>query len=137
LLLAAFFLLIGGLFAGAAVAGAEWRASTITTVLTWEPRRVRLHLTRTVACGTLAFLITVAIQIVFLACLPAVFANGTTAGADRDFWVSLALAIARVKFVSLIAAVLSIALATIGRNTTFALAVAPDGLSSLAASCPT
>ena len=33
----AVFLLIGGFFAGAAVAGAEWRAGTVTTVLTWEP----------------------------------------------------------------------------------------------------
>ena len=54
-LIAAVFLLLGGVFAGAAVAGAEWRAGTITTVLTWEPRRVRLNLTRTAACGILAF----------------------------------------------------------------------------------
>ena len=32
-----FFLLVGGLFGGATVAGAEWRFGTITTVLTWEP----------------------------------------------------------------------------------------------------
>src|SRR4051794_21521017 len=56
-LISAFFLLIGGIIGGAAVAGAEWRAGTITTVLTWEPRRVRLNLTRTAACGIAAFVI--------------------------------------------------------------------------------
>ncbi len=35
-----FLLLMGGLFGGATVAGAEWRAGTVTTLLTWEPRRI-------------------------------------------------------------------------------------------------
>ena len=38
----AFFLVVGALFAGASVAGAEWRAGSMTTLLTWEPRRVRV-----------------------------------------------------------------------------------------------
>ena len=123
-LIAAFFLLIGGLFGGAAVAGAEWRAGTITTVLTWEPRRVRLHLCRTAACAILAFVIALVLQMIFLASfLPAVLVNGTTAGADLDFWISLGLVIVRVASITSIAAVFSVALATIGRNTAFALAV--------------
>ena len=35
-------LLVGGLLGGASVVGAEWRSGTVITVLTWEPRRVRL-----------------------------------------------------------------------------------------------
>jgi len=121
--IAATFLLLGGFFAGAAVAGAEWRAGTITTVLTWEPRRVRLTLTRTAACGILAFVIATGLQVIFLASfLPAVFANGTTAGADVDWWMSLSLAIARASLLTSIAAMLAAALATLGRNTAFALA---------------
>ncbi|MGZ8763957.1 MAG: hypothetical protein ACXW2Y_11600 [Acidimicrobiia bacterium] len=117
------FLLLGGFFAGAAVAGAEWRAGTITTVLTWEPRRVRLTLTRTAACGIVAFVISFALQVVFLASfLPAVFANGTSAGADADWWMALGLAIARSSLLTAVAAVLAVALATLGRNTAFALA---------------
>ena len=38
----AIFLVVGALFAGASVAGAEWRAGSMTTLLTWEPRRVRV-----------------------------------------------------------------------------------------------
>jgi hypothetical protein len=121
--IAATFLLLGGFFAGAAVAGAEWRAGTITTVLTWEPRRARLNLTRTAACGILAFVIGTALQVVFLVSfLPAVFAHGTTTGADAAWWTSLVLAIARASLLTSIAAVLAVALATLGRNTAFALA---------------
>ena len=65
-------------------------------MLTWEPRRVRLNLARTAACGILAFVIAIVLQVIFLASfLPAVLANGTTAGADADWWVALTLAIAR------------------------------------------
>src|SRR4051794_6619128 len=41
-----FFLLMGALIGGASVVGGEWRAGTVTTVLTWEPVRVRLHAAR-------------------------------------------------------------------------------------------
>jgi hypothetical protein len=120
---AALFLLIGGYFAGAAAAGAEWRAGTITTVLTWEPRRVRLNLTRTAACGICAFATSLVLQVVFMASfLPAVLSTGYTSGTDRSWWISLLLAVIRTSFVTAIAAMLAVALATLGRNTAFALA---------------
>jgi hypothetical protein len=120
---ASLFLLLGGFFGGASVAGAEWRAGTVTTVLTWEPRRLRLNLARTAACGILAFVIALALQVIFLASfLPAVFANGTTAGATNGWGCSLALIIVRTAFLTAIAAMLGVALATLGRNTAFALA---------------
>ena len=117
-----FFLLLGGLFGGATVAGAEWRFGTTTTLLTWEPRRLRLHGARTASAGILAFVISYVLQILFLAAfLPSVFANGTTAGTDADWWLALVGAMARVSLLTAVAAVLAVALATIGRNTAFAL----------------
>lgn len=117
-----FFLLLGGLFGGATVAGAEWRFGTVTTVLTWEPRRLRLHGARTASAGILAFVISYVLQVLFLAAfLPAAFANGTTAGTDADWWLALVGAMARVSLLTAVAAVLAVALATIGRNTAFAL----------------
>ena len=96
----------------------------MTTVLTWEPRRIRLNLTRTAACGILALLIATALQVVFLvAFLPAVLAHGTTAGADADWWRSLMFAVGRVSLLTSVAAMLAVALATLGRNTTFTLGV--------------
>lgn len=122
-LIASFFLFLGGMFTGAAVAGSEWRAGTVTTVLTWEPRRVRLNLARTFACGIIATAVAVALQVIFLACfVPAVFANGSTGGVDADWWVALSAVIARTALLTGIAAMLAVALATLGRNTAFALA---------------
>jgi hypothetical protein len=122
-LIAVLFLLIGGFFGGAAVAGGEWRAGTITTALTWEPRRVRLTLVRTAACGILAFVIALALQVVFLASfVPAVLAHGTTAGATTGWWFSLALVMTRAALLTSLAAILAVSLATLGRNTAFALA---------------
>lgn len=120
----AFFLALGGLFAGATVAGGEWRAGTVTTVLTWEPRRARVHCARTASAGLLAFTISVGLQAVFLASfLPAVMAHGTTAGVDAEFWVDLGLAVVRTSVITALAAVLAVALATAARNTAFAVIV--------------
>jgi hypothetical protein len=121
-LTAAIFLILGGFFTGAAIAGAEWRAGTVTTVLTWEPRRVRMNLTRTAAGAILAFALSFGLQVAFLAAfLPAVLAHGTTDGASSGWWISLALALARTSLITAIVSVLGVALATLGRNTAFAL----------------
>jgi hypothetical protein len=120
--IASLFLLFGGLLGGASVGGAEWRAGTVTTLLTWEPRRVRVQLARCGACATLAALIALALQVVFLgAFLPAVVAHGSTAGLDGQWWVALAAAMARTALVTAVAATLGCALSTLGRNTAFAL----------------
>jgi ABC-2 type transport system permease protein len=121
---ASLFLLLGGLIGGATVAGAEWRAGTITTLLTWEPRRVRVHLTRTLACAGLAFVISFVLQIVFLASLlPATLLNGSTANVDSHWWISLVAAMLRTSLLTAVGAMLGVALATLGRNTAFALVV--------------
>jgi ABC-type transport system involved in multi-copper enzyme maturation permease subunit len=124
LTVASFFLLLGGLIGGATVAGAEWRAGTVTTLLTWEPRRVRVHLARTLACAILAFVISLVLQVVFLASLlPATLANGSTANADAPWWVSLVSAMVRTSMLTAFGAMLGVALSTLGRNTAFALVV--------------
>lgn len=125
LLLAAVPLLIGGLLGGATVAGAEWKAGTITTVLTWEPNRLRLHAARATSAFVLAGVIAFVLQALFLAAaLPAVLAHGSTAGVDSEFWVDLAAAMGRVSLLTGCTALLGFSLATIGRNTAFALVVA-------------
>ena len=119
------FLVLGGLFGGATVAGAEWRAGTVTTVLTWEPRRLRLHGARTASAAVLAFAISLGLQALFLASfLPAVLANGSTDGASPGFWTDLAVAMVRTSAVTAAAAVVAIALATLARNTAFAVILA-------------
>ena len=96
LLMAAVFLAVGAAICGASVAGAEWRAGTVTTMLTWEPSRLRLHAARTVSAGVLAFVIGMALQVAFLASVtPAVLLHGTTDGTDADWWIGLVAAMAR------------------------------------------
>lgn len=122
LAVAMFFLFLGAFFGGATVAGAEWRAGTVTTVLTWEPRRVRLHAARSASAAVLSFVIAFALQALFLASfVPAVVVNGTTDGVDGAFWVGLLVVMVRTAAISAFAAVLAIAVATIGRNTAFAV----------------
>ncbi len=122
LAVAMFFLFLGAFFGGATVAGGEWRAGTVTTVLTWEPRRLRLHGARTVSSALLAFSISLGLQALFLASfLPAVFLNGTTDGADGAFWSALVVVMIRTSAITAASAALAIALATIGRNTAFAV----------------
>jgi hypothetical protein len=120
----ALFLAVGGLLGGAAVVGGEWRAGTVGTVLTWEPRRVRFHAARLGACAVLAWLLAFALQVVFLAAfLPAVAAHGSTAGADGAWVLSLLGAMGRVAVLAALAAVVGGAVATVGRGTAPALAV--------------
>jgi len=117
-----FFLFLGGFFAGATVAGGEWRAGTITTVLTWEPRRLRLHGARLASGAILAFVISFGLQVVFLASfVPAVVFNGTANGVDGSFWFNLAVAVARTSLITAGAAILAMSLATAARNTAFAV----------------
>lgn len=122
LLTAALFLVFGAAMCGASVGGAEWRAGTITTVLTWEPSRWRLHAARTSSAAIMAFFIGFALQIVMLAStLPGVFLNGSTTGTDGDWWLALVLAMTRISMITALIAVLAVNIATIGRNTSAAL----------------
>ncbi|MGH9179447.1 MAG: hypothetical protein ACRD0N_12950 [Acidimicrobiales bacterium] len=125
LTVAAAFLLMGGLIGGASVVGAEWRAGTLTTMLTWEPRRLRLHLSRVGACAACAALVSFCLQAVYLsAFLPAVLAHGTTAGTDGGWFVGLAAAMARISLLTAMATAVGASIAFVGRNTTAALAAA-------------
>lgn len=119
---AMFFLFLGAFFGGATVAGAEWRAGTVTTVLTWESRRRTLHVARTASAAMLSFVISFGLQALFLASfLPAVMSHGTTDGVDGPFWIALAVVMARTSVLAAAAAVVGVALGTAGRNTAFAV----------------
>jgi hypothetical protein len=122
LTIAAVFLALGAAICGASVAGAEWKAGTVTTVLTWEPSRVRLHSARTISATVLSFVIGFLLQVVFLAALlPAVVLHGNTDGTDGSWWSELLYAMLRISFVTALVAALALSIATIGRNTVAAL----------------
>jgi hypothetical protein len=119
------FLLIGAVIGGAVVVGGEWKAGTVPTVLTWEPRRLRLLAARLAACGALAMLIALALLVVFVlvGVLPGFLAHGEVGDIDAGWWVSLAGGVGRSLFLIGLAALLGGAIANIGRSTTAALVV--------------
>lgn len=119
---AAVFLAIGAAVCGASYAGAEWKAGTVATVLTWTPARVRLHLARSAAALLAAFAIAVTLQVVFLAtAVPAVVAHGSASGSGASWFVTLALSMLRIALVTALVAVLAVNVATLGRTTAAAL----------------
>jgi len=116
------FLAIGAAVCGASVGGAEWKAGTVTTLLTWVPARGRLHAARTIAAAICAFVIGFVLQVAMLvAALPAVVTGGSTDGTDRDWWAAVLLGLVRISLVASMLAVLALNVATVGRNTTPAL----------------
>src|SRR5829696_7486484 len=119
------FAIILGWLLGASLVGAEWHAGTMATLLTWEPRRVRVLVAKLVAAGTLVFALTVVLQLLLgVALLPAGLLRGTTDGIDSDWLQSLSGVGLRVAAVSVVGATLGLSIATIGRNTAAALGIA-------------
>lgn len=109
---------------GASAVGAEYRAGTVTTILTWEPRRVRLLIVRLAATAlvAMAFFLIVHLVVVGGWALGASI-RGETRGADVAFWGELATVLARATLLAGVLAVLSGAIATVGRNTAAAMGV--------------
>jgi hypothetical protein len=125
LLMTAFFLAVGALLAGASVVGAEWRAGSITTLLTWEPRRLRVAASKIGSAALAAGVIGLVLQVVFvLALLPALLDHGSTAGADAAWFWGMVGGITRIAALTGLSAALGASLAMVGRNTAVALGAA-------------
>jgi ABC-type transport system involved in multi-copper enzyme maturation permease subunit len=109
---------------GASSIGADWQSRTITSLLTWEPRRARVLFAKAsasaiVACGFA--LLTGALLVAAL--LPSAYLHGTTAGTGGTFGRSLAGVVLRSTAMIAIASTLGFAVASIGRNTAAALGI--------------
>jgi ABC-type transport system involved in multi-copper enzyme maturation permease subunit len=117
----AFPLVVIGWLVGASFIGAEWNAGTVTTLLTWEPRRVRVVLTKATVAVVSVFALTLALQAVLTGCLAlAASINGSTAGAQG--WLTDTGSVAvRVSALAALAGAIGFAFAAVGRNTAAAL----------------
>jgi ABC-2 type transport system permease protein len=102
--------------------GAEWGAGTITTLLTWEPRRIRVLAAKAIVCTKLAFVGTMVFQaLLFAALLPAAVFRGTTAGVDGAWLLELTGVVVRGSALAAIGAAIGFSVAAIARSTAASL----------------
>ena len=115
------FLMLGWLI-GASFVGAEWNHRTMTTMLTWEPRRSRLLVTKLIALIVGVFVVTLLVQaFTMLAFLPAGLAVGNMEGMDGSWWRDVVEQALRTGGLGVFASVFGMSLAMLGRNTAAAL----------------
>jgi len=115
-------LILAGWLLGASFIGADWRAGTITTLLTWEPRRTRVIVAKLLACAASVFVLAIGLQVVLggVLALDAAF-RGTTEGVGAPWWRETSGVAARAATLASVASVIGFAVASIGRNTAAAL----------------
>lgn len=117
-------LLILAWLVGASFVGAEWHHRTVTTLLTWEPRRVRVMAAKVIAVAGVGFVWIMVLQAMIAASFfPAAQFEGSTQGVDAAWWGDLSLTMLRTGGIATVAALMGLSLATIGRNTAAALGV--------------
>ena len=115
-------LAIVGWALGASLVGAEFASRGMTTLLTWETRRTRVFLAKSLAAiAASAFVALVVLTLVAVAMVPALTLHGAPLRPDDPSVASLAGIIGRGTALTAIAAGIGFAIATIGRNTAAAL----------------
>jgi ABC-2 type transport system permease protein len=109
---------------GASFVGAEWHAGTITTQLTWEPRRTRLLAAKAAAVLLGAFAGYLVLQaLVGLALVPAAVLRGTTVGIDGRWLVTTLGVLLRGGGLVAVSAAVGFSLAMVARGTAAALGI--------------
>jgi len=109
---------------GASAVGADYRAGTVGTLLTWEPRRARLLIARFIATALVAMAFFLLVHVFFIAGWTlAAELFGRSRGVDAAFWGDLAAVIARATLLAGVLAVISAAIATVGKNTAAAMGI--------------
>jgi hypothetical protein len=117
-------LVVVGWLIGASVIGADWQSRTLTTLLTWEPRRVRVLLVKALTCVVVAVGFGLLVQALLAgALLPAALWHGTTQGVDGAWGRSVAGVVGRGGLLVAIATVVGFSVAAVGRNSAAALGI--------------
>lgn len=113
-----------GLVVGASVVAVSWQTGTISTILIWEPRRLRWFAARVVVVAAGVAVLTLAIVAFLSAGLTAATAlRGTTLGTDGAWWSDVLTTSLRVAAAATFSAVIGAAVAAVGRRTSAALGV--------------
>ena len=121
---AGILVVIGGLLLGASFAGAEWHAGTMTTLLTWEPRRVRVLAAKAIVSAAAVFVLMIVLLAVFAGALTLVAATrGITDHLGDHFVRSVVGTTLRVAACSSAGALVGLAIAMLARNTAAAVGI--------------
>lgn len=113
-----------GLVIGASFVAASWQTGTISTIFTWEPRRLRWFAARILVLVAGVFVMT-ALIILFLSggLAFAAMLRGSTVGVGGEWWTDALTTLLRVSVAAALSAVIGGAVAAIGRHTAAALGV--------------
>lgn len=117
----ALVVIVIGLVTGASMVGASWQTGTITTILTWEPRRSRWLLSRLVITAVGVFLVSIVLLVVLAGLLSLGASLRGSTSTEPGWFRELVGVMLRLATVSSAVAVIGAAVATIGRNTAAAL----------------
>ena len=118
------FVVLLGVALAASLGGADWSAGTMTTLLTWEPRRIRVLLIRALVVALLVAVLTLLLQGVLMGTFSlAVALRGTSLGAPPGLVGTAVLTGLRVSTVAVGFGLVALAIATVGRSTVAALGV--------------
>jgi ABC-2 type transport system permease protein len=119
-----FLVIVMGILIGASSIGAEWSAGSFATLLTWEPRRIRVLLIRLIVVAVTAALVSLFLEAVLGLVLSGVAAlRGSTAGTGAAWLRSVLATIGRITVMAALTASVGLAIATVGRGTAAALGV--------------
>ena len=107
---------------GASLGGADWTTGSMATLLTWEPRRIRVLLVRALVVALVIVAATFFLQTVLLAGFRLTVAlRGTSAGAPSSWLGDAFQAILRVSVVASGIGLIAFAVAMVGRSTVAAV----------------
>jgi len=111
-----------GLVLGASLMAVSWQTGTISTILTWEPRRVRWYSSRMAVIAFGVFIVVLSI-VAFLAANLALAAwlRGSTEGVTGAWWTDVTTTSLRIGVVASIAATIAAGIAAVGQRAAAAL----------------
>jgi ABC-2 type transport system permease protein len=118
--IATFLVLLGALL-GASLGGSDWTNDTMTTLLTWEPRRIRVLLVRAFVVVVFVFAITLFLQVVFSAVYALAASTRGTTFATGGMWSDAAQTALRTSVLATAFGVIALSIAMIGRSTVASL----------------
>lgn len=112
-----------GLVIGASSVGADWQTGAMGTLLTWEPRRLRLLCVRAAVVVVAVFAIALALQLLLWFAMATGAALRGLGDTPAGFFSETTKVMLRVALVAALTSIVGLSIAMIGRSTAASLGV--------------